>query len=345
MRRVPLLLLLLPLSLSAFAQAPTATPTPTATAPATPAPADASAAPAATDPAATAPAEAPADPATPAAPTPEQIEANKKKFEDGQLKRKDVREADPNYAALLRANPKVAPWMVTTGSGSVVNAREFATMTEDKATLARINKDQKRARITQMSLLVGGGVVIATAVVPLLLIDGEGGDPGAQPSLQKYASQEDYVVALEKWRAARTVEAQNKSRVWTAVALGTSGGLIVASAPFAKRGAAERQDAVTAWYTLQGAEEKMGDYNRELAQELGIIPKDAPRPKAVKIEMDPELEDALEDPDEAPPPPKPAPEPEQSEDPPEDMGGPSEPPHIELHPTIGLGFLGLSGRF
>lgn len=334
-RRVPLLLLLLT-SLPALAQVPAGTPeTPASTATTTETPA----APVASETPAT-----PAEPAVPAPPTPEEIAAAKKKFDDGQLKRKDVLEGDPRYDALLRAHPKAAPWMVTNGAGSVIPAREFATLTADKATIERMNKDKKRAKTTALGLVIGGGVIAATSVVPLLFIDSEGGNPGAQPSLQKYASQEDYVIALEQWRAARTVEGQNGSRVWTAVALGTSGGLLIASAPFAKRGAAERQDATNAWYSMDDAQERMGDYNRELAQSLGIIPPDAPKPKAVKIELDPELEDELEDEPSAPLEER-ADEPEQSEDPPEDAGGPDEPPLLQLHPVIGLGFLGLSGSF
>lgn len=337
----PLLLLGLP-ALAAPSTPPPADAAPPATSAPTPAP---DAAPAAAPDAApaAAPDAAPAPtPVLDTAPvlTPEQ--AAMAAYEARKLKPKALDPLDPLYDATRRALPgsSTPPWAVAHGNGEVVSAKEFATSTGDTATANRISRTHKNAKILQWSLTGAGVALLGLSVLPLLSVDQSIGDIGEQPSSDDFTDStgtpdlKAYTDALTLWRKDKGIENRNRNKVLTAVTLGSTGLLAIASSPFAPLGAREREGVVPLFYSQQEADDRMLQYNIGVKKELGIV---APDPVDVVIP--------------AAPPPPPVPEDgDDLDDGLEDGGGgpplkPSDSAPIQVHPWLGFGFLGLQGTF
>ena len=277
--------------------------------------------------------------------TPEIAQAT---FDAERLERRTLELSDPTREELLRIDPvpEAYPWSVFRGNGASVSARNFAEATQDTRVLTDMDRSRKRAKFTALGLGIGGGVLVASAVVPMLMMEPLDGYPESTPQQDQYTDAAQYIDDLEGWRTRQTVEGRNQNRVFTGIALGTTGIMALSLAPFTTRGAKLREEHVALYYTPDEALARIDRHNNLLEKEYGLV---APEPTKVQIGKKPteQNEAPLEDGSDLP----------EDEDvgipegddldlpEPPGGGGPPLEPGLELHPVIGFGTVGLHVTF
>lgn len=152
-------------------------------------------------------------------------------------------------------------WTIRTGEGDALSAPTFASIVGDRDTTAAMLQEQQRALTASTGLRIGGGVVAAAALAPLINMPGTG------------AARED--------------------RVWTSLFLLSTGLFTVVVAPRTIDAVNERQARPDNYYPRSQADELVAAYNETLQRDLGLI--QAAPPPVEPTEAEPAPEPAPED--------------------------------------------------
>lgn len=139
-------------------------------------------------------------------------------------------------------------WSIADGEGTPLSAPTFASIVGDADTTASLLKEQQRALTASGGLRIGGSVIAATALVPLINMPGSG------------AARED--------------------RVWTSLFLLSTGLLSVVVAPRTIDAVNERQRDPDNYYPRDQADELVAAYNETLQRDLGLLQPEPPPPPA-----------------------------------------------------------------
>ena len=149
-------------------------------------------------------------------------------------------------------------WEIQDGEGSRLSAPGFSSLVKDTATTDALLREQRQALRAHTGLRVTGGVLAASALVPLI------NNPGLTTAV-------------------------GEDRAWTAMFLVSSGALLYLVAPKAIEAVNDRQHHAANYYTEKQAQEWVTAYNAQLQADLGLAPRaeqDAPAPAPVEVEED-----------------------------------------------------------
>jgi hypothetical protein len=273
-----------------------------------------------------------------------------------------VLESTLKLAALQRTretNDGGTTWVIRDGTGHRLDALDFARRTGDLATERRIGHEEKTAKALSLGLSIGGGALTVSGLVVLV---GRGANEPQRldytPDPRDYETNAEYRDALD---AAETDFASDHrgwvvhkdDSAWVAGFLAATGILSMSAAPFATRGALERQHTPALWWDSAHADTLIATYNASLRNRLGLAPEKVAAP-APAPDIDPTLPENREPAKRTDPgasgtstAPAGSAAPPSDEDPESDPLTPSSSPapKLEVTPVLAPGWAGLTGRF
>ena len=234
-------------------------------------------------------------------------------------------------------------WRVKDAADLRYTTVQFARLVGDRETLRALDNAREFGKIGSTALAIsGGGLLVASLVVVTSNI--------GQPSMTDYSvdptlyeEEADYDAAEEfaKGQYDKSIAEWQSQRLGSTLFLVGTGAVVLAGAPFIGRDNEKREQRPELVYSRERAQQWVDAYN---AAHPPAPPAGAPAPVPAVAPEGGALPPGAVAPDEAGAPP--------TSRPPPAKGGaldfddePDEPLRLELRPLVGVGFVGLSGRF